>query len=119
MGISAEGQTALTASGNFALGAGWGGSSLVCTTTCTDVAGCFTITAATGGGLAQATATITLTFASAYATAPRAMLVNVTSNSAVDEGHVVVTSTTTALTMTFSVLPVNTKIYIFNYLLVA
>lgn len=117
--ITAEGNTAHVAGTHYALGAGWGASTIALTTGANDVAGKFTITAATGGGLAQATATITITFATPYTTAPRAVLVTVTSDSAIDEGHVVTTWTTTTLTMTYSVLPVNTKIYIFNYLVVA
>jgi hypothetical protein len=117
--LSAAGQPALVAATHFALGAGWGASTIVLGTGANDVAGNFTITAATGGGLAQATATITITYAKPYATAPRAVLVTVTDDSAIDEGHCTWSSTTTALTLTFSVLPVNTKIYKFTYAAVA
>lgn len=116
--ITAVGQTALAA-GNFALGAGWGAGTLAIGTGANDVAGNFTITAVTGGGLAQATATIVITYATPYATAPRAVIVTVTDDSAIDEGHCTWSSTTTALTLTFSVLPVNTKLYKFTYLAVA
>lgn len=103
-------KTTLAAS-HFALGAGWGGSSLTVTAGSTDQRGEIVITAATGGGLAQATATITMTYADgAYAAAPWTVAA-VTSTSAVDEGHLICVNTTTTLTMTYSVLPVNTKVY--------
>jgi hypothetical protein len=54
----------------------------------------------------------------AYASAPFPMVL-VTSTSAIDEGHVVATATTTAGSWTFSVLPVDTKIYTFHYCYIA
>lgn len=110
--------TALAA-GDVALGAGWG-------TTATkailagsnDQMGRITVTSS-GASQAQATATIVITFADgAYNAAPMC-IATVTSNSAIDEGHVTWSTTTTALTLTFSVLPVDTKIYVFTYLCVA
>lgn len=110
--------TALAA-GNIALGAGWGGSTVAITTGSNDQAGQLVITCATGGGLAQATATITVTFADgAYNAAPW-VLATVTSTSAIDEGHLVWTSTTTGFVLTFSVLPVNAKLYTITYACIA
>jgi hypothetical protein len=107
-------KTALTAAA-FALGVGWGTTaSAVLATGSTDQRGRLTVTSA-GTGQAQATATVVHTYADgAYASAPFP-IVTVTSDSAIDEGHVVATSTTTAATWTFSVRPVATKIYKFTY----
>jgi hypothetical protein len=112
-------QKTATAASNFALGAGWGTTaSATLLTGSTDQRGVLTITSG-GTGQSQATATVVFTYADgAYASAPFP-IVTVTSNSSIDEGHVVVTSTTTATTITFSVLPVDTKIYILRYLIVA
>jgi shikimate 5-dehydrogenase len=105
--------------GDFVLGAGWGGTATaVLLAGSTDQAGTLTITASATTP-AQATATVVHTFKDgAYKNAPHSMVI-VTSNSAIDEGHVVSTTTTTAGTWTFSVLPVATKIYVFKYLYVA
>ena len=113
------GQAVASTAADFALGAGWGNTAeAVLATGSNDQRGTLTLTAS-GARYAQATATVVHTFADgAWASAPFAM-VNVTSNSAIDEGHVVVTTTTTAATWTFSVLPVSTKIYIFRYLYIA
>lgn len=112
-------QKTAAAVGDFALGAGWGGTATAALTAgSTDQRGTLTITASATTP-AQATATVVHTFADgAYASAPFPQVI-VTSNSAIDEGHVVVTTTTTAATWTFSVLPVATKIYIFHYQYVA
>lgn len=112
-------QKTATAASNFALGAGWGSTaSATLLTGSTDQRGVLTLTAS-GSSYSQTTATVVFTYADgAYASAPFP-IVTVTSDSAIDEGHVVVTSTTTATTWTFSVLPVSTKIYIFRYLIVA
>lgn len=111
-------KTAL-AVGGFVLGAGWGSTgSAVLKTGSTDQRGTLTITAS-GSSYAQATATVTMTFADgAFAAAPFPM-VSITSDSALDEGHVVVTTTTTGAVFTYSVLPVSTKIYILHYQMVA
>lgn len=117
--ITATGNTALAA-GNIALGAGWGASTVAITTGANDVAGQLVITCATGGGLAQATATITITFATPYATAPRVALVTTSNDNDITTGMPIAYSvSTTALTLTYSVLPVNTKIYKINYVVVA
>jgi hypothetical protein len=116
--ITAEGQTALVAATHFALGAGWGSSTIALTTGANDVAGKFRITAVTGGGLAQATATIVITFATPYATAPRAVLITDNNDNDVGTGKTSYSVTTTALTITYGVLPVNTKLYDFTYAVV-
>lgn len=107
------------ATANFAIGVGWGSTgSLALTTGSTDQRGQVVITAG-GAGLAQATATVVFTFADgAYASAPFC-LATTTNDNSIDTGHVTWSSTTTALTLTFSLLPVNTKIYKINYMLVA
>lgn len=104
-------QKTTLATSHFALGAGWGSSTFTLTAGSTDQRGEIVITGVTGGGLAQATATITMTYADgAYAAAPWSIAA-VTSTSAIDEGHLICVNTTTTLTMTFSVLPVNSKVY--------
>lgn len=107
------------AAGDFVLGAGWGGTATaVLTAGSTDQRGTLTITASATTP-AQATATVTHTFADgAYDSAPFPM-VTVTSDSDIDEGHVVVTTSTTGGVWTYSVLPVATKIYIFHYQYIA
>ncbi len=112
-------KTAPTIAANFALGAGWGTTgSAVMTAGSTDQRGQIVITAS-GASFAQATATVVFTFADgAWASAPFC-IPHVTSTSAIDEGHVKWTSTTTTLTLTFSVLPVDTKIYTITYVCIA
>lgn len=115
--ITAEGQTALTAS-NLAVGAGWGATgSAVFTSGANDVAGQVVVTAA-GGTYAQATATVTITFASAYATAPRAVILSMVNAVAIDTGHASYAVTTTALVITYKVLPA-AGVYTFDYLCIA
>ena len=112
-------QGTAAAATDFALGAGWGGTATAALTAgSTDQRGTLTITASASTP-AQATATVTHTFADgAFASAPFPMVL-VTSTSAIDEGHVVSTATTTVGTWTFSVLPVATKIYTFTYCYIA
>ena len=101
---------------NFVLGAGWGGAATIAVTTgSTDQRGQITITASTTTP-AQATATVVHTFAGgAWAAIPWPQM-SVTTDQAIDEGRIKVTSrTTTAATWTYSVLPVDTKIYIIDY----
>jgi hypothetical protein len=113
-------QKTTVVAGDFALGAGWGGSTLAVTAGSTDQRGEFTITCATGGGLAQATATVTFTFKDgAFNAAPWPIAVSSNDNS-VDTGRFALTSvTTTAAVWTFSVLPVNTKVYRCQYAIIA
>jgi hypothetical protein len=105
--------------GDFALGVGWGSTaSAALTAGATDQRGKITITSA-GTGQAQATATVVFTYADgAFASAPTC-IPHVTSTSAIDEGKLTWTSTTTALTLTYSVLPVATKVYTITYALIA
>ena len=112
-------KTAVVAATHIAIGAGWGTTATkALITPSSDQRGGVTITSA-GTGQSQATATVVLTFADgAFAAAPMCMA-TVTSTSSIDEGHVVCTATTTALTMTFSVLPVDTKVYTIKWLCIA
>lgn len=110
--------TELTAA-NFALGVGWGSAAVLAITTgSNDQMGRFTITASTTG-VAQATATVVITFADgAYNFAPVPM-VQVAHTNALDTGRVRTTTTTTAASMTFSTLPVDTAVYTFTYWFIA
>lgn len=112
-------QTNAASASDFALGAGWGGTaSAALTAGSTDQRGTLVITASATTP-AQATATVTHTFADgAYDSAPFP-IVTVSSTSAIDEGHVAIAMTTTTATWTFSVLPVATKVYTFNYCYIA
>lgn len=105
---------------DFALGAGWGASTVAVASGSNAQRGQITITCATGGGLAQATATCTFTFPDgAYASAPWVIPFSTNDNS-IDTGRwAVTTRSTTSVVLTFSVLPVNAKIYVMNYLIVA
>lgn len=116
--ITAEGNTAIAAA-DVAIGEGWGttGTKTV-TSGSNDVAGQVVVTAS-GASFAQATATVTITFKSAYASTPRCVLVTTTNDNSIDTGHATYTVSTTSLVLTFSVLPVDTKIYKLNYLVIA
>jgi hypothetical protein len=107
---------------NFAIGVGWGGTAtFTITDDSTDQCGQIVITASTTTP-AQATATVTLTFADgAYGgTAPIPMVTLASSTQAVNDPQpTAVVATTTALSWTSGVLPVATKVYTFNYILVA
>lgn len=112
-------KTALTSSA-FALGVGWGDGAVTksLATGSTDQRGQLTITSV-GANQAQATATVVLTFADgAYASAPFVICTS-TNNNSIDTGRFTWSSTTTAVTFTFSLLPVDTKAYVLNYLIVA
>ncbi len=112
--ITAEGQTTPT----VAVGAGWGATrSAALTTGANDVAGQVVVTAA-GGTYAQATATVTITFGSAYAATPRAVLLSMVNEVAIDTGHASYTVSTTALVITYKVLPA-AGAYTFDYLVIA
>jgi hypothetical protein len=119
--ITAIGQTAMVAATHWALGAGWGDSTKALTTGANDVAGEIVVTAVTGGGLAQATATLTATFTSAYAAAPRVVIVTMWNDNDVTTQFCCKVSSisTTGFVITCPTIPVNTKIYHFNYLVVA
>lgn len=107
------------AASDFALGAGWGGSTIAVTSGSTVHRGQATITCATGGGLAQATATVTLTYpGGAFPTAPW-IIPHTTNDNSVDTGRFAVTTLAAAsVVLTFSVLPVNAKVYVLNWILV-
>ena len=105
--------------GDIVRGAGFGTTSLISIQSgSNDVRGTLTVTC--DATAAQATATLVYTFSDgAYPVAPHCM-VNVHSDSAItDSGSVRSTCTTTALTITLDVLPVDTKIYVFTYLSIA
>ena len=109
--------TALVVATHCTLGAGWGTvATAALLSGSNQQRGRIAITASTTG-LSQATATLVITFPEPYSSAPFCMP-SVTSTSAIDEGHILWTSTTTALTLTFSVLPVDTKVYTISWLLV-
>lgn len=117
--VGAEIGTA-TAAADYVLGVGWGatGSVTDVRTGSNDQAGQFTITAA-GGSYAQATATVTLTFKDgAYASAPRTVIITNVNAVAIDTGHTSYTCSTTALVITYKVLPA-AGTYTFDYLVVA
>lgn len=110
------------ASGDFTLGAGWGADATIAVTSGSTVnRGEATITAVVGGGaMSQATATVVFTYPDgAFASAPW-FLVTTTNDNSIDTGRfAVTTTTTTAVTLTHSVLPVTTKIYKFRWVCVA
>lgn len=112
---------AAVAAADFALGAGWGGSTITTVRSgSNDRAGHIQITCATGGGLAQATATIVLTFKTAYSAAPVAVIATSFNDNGVTTGMPLAWScTTTAMTLTYPVLPVNAKLYDITYLISA
>lgn len=108
---------------NFALGAGWGDGEEVTITVAegsTDQRGSVTIVS-DGSNQAQATATVTLTFADgAYAAAPFALVQLSDNDNAVTTAQPTgITVTTTALSWTAAVTPVDTKEYTFTWAVIA
>ena len=107
---------------NFAIGAGWGGTATFAVTAgSTDQVGQITITASATTP-AQATATVTLTFKDgAYASAPFAFVELATppTDAVTFGGPINKVCTTTALSWVSSVLPVATKVYVYNYAVIA
>lgn len=117
--ISSEGQTALVAATDCVVGAGWGTASVFALTAgSNDVAGSFSITASTTG-VSQATATLVITFKTPYASTPRTVLTTSTNDNSIDTGRYKAVATTTTLTLTHSLLPVDTKVYLGSYVIVA
>jgi hypothetical protein len=115
--ITAEDQTDLAA-GDVAIGVGWGASATKAISTgANDFAGQIVITAA-GGSYAQGTATVVITFKTPFVTAPRVVIATCSNAVALDTGHVTWSATTTALTLTYLVLPA-AGVYTLNYLCVA
>jgi hypothetical protein len=108
--------------GDIAIGAGWGSAATKSVRSgSTDQRGSVTITASTTTP-AQATATVALTFADgAFAAVPPFYSVTcaASSQSITDPQPTAVACTTTALTWTSAVLPVDTKTYQFNWLVVS
>jgi hypothetical protein len=116
-----DGSLQLTAptAASFALGVGWGSTASVAVASgSTDQRGQITITAG-GTGFAQATATVTFTFADGAFKSPPFCFLPTTNDNSIDTGKCTWTSTTTGAVFTFSVLPVDTKHYVINYLCVA
>lgn len=110
--------TAIAAS-DFALGAGWGAST-VSSVSGNDQRGTVVITCATGGGLAQATSTVTLTFKDgAYAATPFALVQILENTQAVNEEPTSIVPSTTTLAWKASVIPVNTKVYTYGWVVIA
>lgn len=107
---------------NIALGVGWGDGANVITVIAgsNDQRGSFTIQSI-GANQAQATATVALTFADgAYASVPFAIVTLANNDNAVTTAQPqAVACSTTVLSFTQSVLPVATKIYKFNYHVIA
>lgn len=111
--------TALVA-GDITLGAGWGTTPILAITSgSNDQRGTLTITC--DATAAQATATVAITFSDgAWASAPFAKAMVHSDSAITDTGHIRVTTvTTTVLTLTLDVLPVDTKIYVIRYECVA
>lgn len=109
------------AAANFALGAGWGSAATFTVTAgSTDQVGQIVITASTTTP-AQATSTVTLTFVDgAYAAAPFGFVnLNNSTQAVADAQPTAVTCTTTALAWKSGVLPVDTKVYTYNYCVIA
>jgi hypothetical protein len=117
MGLTADRRDgSAVAASDFALGAGWGASTFAVTAGSTDQEGQIVITGVTGGGLAQATSTVTLTFKDgAFRRTPQTMVFGQTDNALTEAQPRVGTNTTTTMILISSVLPVNTKIYTWNY----
>ena len=108
------------AAANFAIGAGWGGTATFTVTSgSTDQVGQIVITASATTP-AQATATVTLTFADgADASSPFGFVLLADNDQAVaDNGATDIACTTTALSLTHSVLPLPTKTHTFSHMVV-
>jgi hypothetical protein len=108
-------------SGDFVLGAGWAGGATIAVTAGSTVGrGSAVITAKTTTP-AQATATVVFTFPDgAFAAAPHCFTTTTNDNSlTAATAFANTTVTTTAVTWTHSVLPVDTKLYTINWLIVA
>lgn len=116
--MSGDGSPSVVA-GDWTLGVGWGDGAVTKTvaTGSTEQRGQIVITSV-GSNQAQATATAVLTYpGGARPSAPVMVMLSTTNDNSIDTGHVTWSSTTTALTLTFSVLPVATKIYKINWLI--
>jgi hypothetical protein len=119
MGLIADRRDGIaTVAGDYVLGAGWGASTFTVTAGSSDHSGEIVITGVTGGGLAQATATVAFTFKNGAMKSAPAYLINSTDDSSIIEsGNWAQSNTTTVGTWTYSVLPVNAKIYKVHYIL--
>lgn len=119
--LSGANASAVTAA-NFAIGAGWGGTATFeVGEGSTDLVGSITITASASTP-AQATATVTLTFADgAFASAPIPFVVLAAppADALTFGGPINQACTTTALSWVSSVVPVATRVYKYNYAVIA
>lgn len=108
--------------GDFTLGAGWGGGAVPVVTTGSNAQrGTVSVTATTTTP-AQATATIAFVFPDgAYASAPFVKLKSSTNSTGEeDTGRFALTAvSTTGFTVTYSILPVDTFVYVLHYLVIA
>lgn len=104
---------------DFALGVGWGSTVAAPTVVANSKQDRWKITiTSSGSSQAQATATIVFTFPEPYPTAPFAIIDTTNDNSLTAASAFTWSSTTTALTLTHSILPVDTKIYTVTCILV-
>lgn len=112
--LHATNATDLT-SADFTLGAGWGTTPILAITAgSNDVSGHFTITC--DATAAQATATVVIVFTDgAYPNTPHSVVTMFSDNAITDSGSVRSVCTTTQVTITCDVLPVDTKDYTFSY----
>jgi hypothetical protein len=103
--------------GDFTIGAGFGTTPILAITAgSNDISGHFTVTC--DATAAQATATIVIVFTDlAYPNAPHAIANVFSDNAITDSGSVRAVVTTTQITITLDVLPVDTKVYTFSYLI--
>lgn len=114
--MDGSGATAVT-SANFAIGAGWGTTgTFVVAANSTEQRGQVTITAS-GASFAQPTATVVMTFPGGTRPYAPFAVADATNDNSIDTGRVKCVTTTTTLTMTHSLLPVDTKIYIITYVM--
>ncbi len=115
--VTADNATDLVA-GDFTLGAGWGTTPVLAITAgSNDVSGHFTITC--DATAAQATATVVIAFTDGdYPNTPHAIVTMFSDNAITDSGSVRAVCTTSQITITCDVLPVDTKVYTFSYLVI-
>lgn len=107
------------AAANVAIGAGWATEgAFAITTGSNDQRGQIVVTCGATSP-SQATATVTLTFVDGAFNSAPFTIVTTTNDNSIDTGHATWATTTTAMVLTHSLLPVSTKIYKFTYLNVA
>jgi hypothetical protein len=114
--IYADTASRVLVAGDVALGAGWGGAAtFAILTRSNDQRGQIAITASTTTP-SQATSTVTITFAQAWEYAPFAFVVEAANTQVTaEEGVVDIATTTTTLIWLAGILPVDTKVYTYNW----